>query len=266
MKDRSSPHIPMYVKHIEVAALLVIGLWVLWGVAGVQFFKEFVCKSDAQCSVYGQVGDVFGGINAFFAALGFIGLAISIEHTRRSTEEERLRNRDRELLEQVVKSYEWAHDALVKRSKPSRPRARADRMNWLISARHLMRAQKISNAISSATYRLLQQEAEEYWRTQFYLATNSTAALSADFFFEGGDEQRPVDLRSAIVIADFAGWKEGDVDPLDELDIHEVMLKRTFMTTRIARGIEKYIVTHQPGIAGEHKRRMALHAAKKDKA
>lgn len=250
-----------YVKHMEVMALLVIGAWVLWGVAGVQFFKEIICSSKDACEAYGQVGDIFGGINAFFAALGFVGLAISIENTRRSTEEERGRNRDRELLDQVLKSYDWAYDAFTTGSGTFG--IEPNRLNWLTAARHLVRAQKLAGQISSATYRTIQRENEEYWRTQFYLQADMDALANPDYYFEWGDKERPIDFRSAIVIADFLAWKEGNGDPIDEFDPHESMLKPGFKGSKLGRGIEKFIVRNAPNFVEEHQRRIEQQKAEK---
>jgi len=250
-----------YVKHMEVMALLVIGAWVLWGVAGVQFFKEIICSSNEACAAYGQVGDVFGGINAFFAALGFVGLAISIENTRRSTDEERSRNQDRELLEQVLNSYSWAYDAFVTGS--GQFGLEANRLNWLTTARHLVRAQKLAEQIASTTYQTIQRENEEYWRTKFYVQADIEALLHPNFYFELGDQERPIDFRSAIVIADFLAWKDDVGDPIDEVDAHEVMLKPGFRGSKLGRGIEKFIVRNAPKFVEEHKRRIEQRKAEK---
>lgn len=239
-----------YVKHMEVMALLVIGAWVLWGVAGVQFFKEIICSSSEACAAYGQVGDIFGGINAFFAALGFVGLAISIENTRRSTEEERRRNRDRELLEQVLKSYGWAYEAFIKDN--DRGTVIANRLNWLVTARHLLRAKKLADQISSSTYRTIQQENEEHWRTQFYRQVDSASLLRPGYYFEWHDERRPLDHRAAIVIADFVAWKEDVGDPIDDIEPHELMLKPGFNASSLGIGIKLFIDQHIPSFAAEH--------------
>lgn len=242
-------------KNLEVMALLVIGLWLLWGVVGVHFFQKIICPDANSCAAYGQVGDIFGGINAFFAALGFVGLAISIENARRSTEEERSRNRDRELLDQVLKSYGWAYNAFTEDSRPG-VGVRANRLNWLIAARHLLRAQELAGQISSVTYRTIQQENEEHWRTQFYIETQHEQLLDPNFYFEWSDPERPIDFRSAIVIADFLSWKKEVRDPIDNIDAHELLLKDGFKSSRLGRGIETFIVVNAPKFTEEHQRRI----------
>lgn len=252
-----------YMKYIEVAVLLAIGAWLLWGVAGVHLAKEFICPEPTDCAAYGQVGDIFGGINALFAALGFVGLAISIDSARRATEEERLRNRDRELLEQVLKSYEWAYHAFTLGAVQGR--LSPDRLNWLIAARHLLRAERLADTISSETYRVIQQENEEHWRTQFYVVSNDVRLLHPDFYFEGGDRQRPVDFRSAVVIADFMSWRDDVPDPIDDIDAHEMLMGKGFKGSRLGRGIERFIVRNAPVFTEEHKKRLdERKAAKKE--
>jgi hypothetical protein len=52
---------------------LVIGLWALWWTWGVQFIADRVADPQK----LGQIGDLFGGVNALFAAFAFAGVAIA---------------------------------------------------------------------------------------------------------------------------------------------------------------------------------------------
>jgi hypothetical protein len=62
---------------------LVIGLWALWALLGVQHLHRYLSAGSAASappnpaayiSELGQVGDLFGGINALFAALAVFGV------------------------------------------------------------------------------------------------------------------------------------------------------------------------------------------------
>jgi hypothetical protein len=52
---------------------LIATTWLLWGLYGAEFLSDFVDASKLQSM--GQVGDLFGGVNALFAALAFAGVA-----------------------------------------------------------------------------------------------------------------------------------------------------------------------------------------------
>jgi len=60
----------------------VLTVWFLWGWAGAEFFADLkwpqqAGSADGPTARLGQVGDLFGGINALFAALAFAGVALA---------------------------------------------------------------------------------------------------------------------------------------------------------------------------------------------
>lgn len=60
----------------------VLTVWFLWGWAGAEFLADLkwpqpAGSSEGPTARLGQVGDLFGGINALFAALAFAGVALA---------------------------------------------------------------------------------------------------------------------------------------------------------------------------------------------
>jgi hypothetical protein len=83
--------------------LMALALWLVWATYGIRFIIWFWTDSwspvkGSELQALGQVGDLFGGINALFAAFAFVGVAIaayyqyrtfrlqSEQHTRQSFE------------------------------------------------------------------------------------------------------------------------------------------------------------------------------------
>jgi hypothetical protein len=72
--------------------LLVLGivvgvglLWVLWAMYGVQWIAKAVAGRDGlDLTALGQTGDLFGGVNAMFAAFAFAGVAVAAHYQHRT--------------------------------------------------------------------------------------------------------------------------------------------------------------------------------------
>lgn len=216
----SGARLQMLISAILVAFVGLPGLWYLWATKGVQYFERLLCSDVESCARLGQVGDLFGGVNALYAGFAFTGLLVSIELTRRASQDERNRSLDKELVEQVSKSYEWAFKSLRHQDTMTNEyRLTASRLGWLVSARHIVRAQKIVDQLRTDTYRVIQQEIEEYWRGQFYELLNKGNELRGMLNFssvmESHERIAPV---SISVILDFASWRNDREDPLAGLD------------------------------------------------
>jgi hypothetical protein len=63
---------------VALAALgTVVLLWFLWGIWGVAEFAKHWKTGAHPIAELGQIGDIFGGVNALFAALAFVGVAFA---------------------------------------------------------------------------------------------------------------------------------------------------------------------------------------------
>jgi hypothetical protein len=158
----------------------------------------------------------------------------------RKIEEDRIRDRDKELLLQVQKSLQWAYDSLTDEGKTIPPKA--DRLNWLTCARHLLRARKLGEKISSNTYQIIYQETEEFWRHRFYLALDNPATLSPAYFGKRrssftGEQIEP---RSAKTIIEFSAWKQETEDPIDFVEL-SLISSDTHGISLASKGFNQYL-------------------------
>lgn len=199
---------------------LLLSVWLLWAFVLAPYFVKIICPGENECSSLGQVGDIFGGINALFAGLAFLGVLGSIVWSSQAAREERRLLLDKELVEQVAKSYKWAFDALMSAEVANGRSALAiSRLSWLAAARHLIRAKRIVAKLETDTYQLVQQEIEEYWRGQFYALLNIGREFRSVLHISSiGDSVDRIAPVSISVILEFASWRETQADPLDGLE------------------------------------------------
>ncbi|MBU8978171.1 hypothetical protein JI752_018645 [Lysobacter sp. MMG2] len=155
--------------------------------------------------------------------------------------EDRIRDSDKELLAQAQKSIQWAYDALTDEGKGLPPLP--DRLNWLTSARHLIRAQKLAAKIASPTYKTVYEEIEEFWRHRFYVALSHSDLRSWAYFADSAKSNYPERIQptSAVVIVAFSSWKEGVPDPTDEVDLDTIIKRGALENTSAGRGLESYL-------------------------
>jgi hypothetical protein len=155
-------------------------------------------------------------------------------------QEDRVRDADKELLLQAQKSLQWAFQSLTDDGANVPPKA--ERLNWLTCARHLLRHRKLADRISSETYKLVHAEHEEYWRHKFYLALDHNAMASTGYYSTGDAESWPenIELSSAMVVVDFGNWPKGSADPTDEVDRVALIKDGNAYGGRAGRGLRAY--------------------------
>lgn len=171
-----------------------------------------------------------------------IGIAYLAYRTNlQKQREDRVRDSDKELLAQAQKSLQWAYDVLTEQGEHIPPRA--DRLNWLTSARHLLRQKKIAKRITSETYRIVYAEVEEYWRHRFYTALDHPSLLSRGYFANLENPHWPenLEISSALVIVDFSGWNKANADPTDEVDRDALLKSDALRGGNAGRGLRSYV-------------------------
>lgn len=73
-------------KRLIIAAVaLPLALWIAWGLWGVKLFALY-WSGNTELHVLGQTGDLFGGVNALFAAFAFAGVALAAYFQYRTNE------------------------------------------------------------------------------------------------------------------------------------------------------------------------------------
>jgi len=181
------------------------------------------------------------GLGVSILTLVSIGIAyLTYKANARKQNDDRIRDRDKELLDQAQKSMQWAYEALTDDGKNNPPIA--DRLNWLTSARHLLRAKKLADRIEHQTYRVIYDEIEEYWRHRFYVLLSHESLRKWTYYADQGRPDHPenIEVTSALVIIDFSNWKEGVPDPTNEVD-RNALIDRGVLMSRAGRGVEAYL-------------------------
>lgn len=225
--------------------LALVLLWAVWGLGGAQFFADFLCRSKATCDqipTLGAIGDIFGGVNALFAAIALTGVVVSTDMTRRAFKEERQWSRDEKFVDQVKMSYEWAFNVLTDNGQRIPPRP--DRINWLTCARHLERAKRIAALISTPALAAVLAEHEEFWRHRFYTALDSPVFLNWKYYATkdfSGPYVENIEITSAMIIVDFSNWRKGSIDPTDDVDRDKLSKEGNPFHGSAGSGLEAYV-------------------------
>ena len=77
MKNADKPSQLKLILSVSAAVMLVAALWLLWARFGVRLVYSLVAPKGAAAAgiaELGQVGDLFGGVNALFAAVAVVGV------------------------------------------------------------------------------------------------------------------------------------------------------------------------------------------------
>lgn len=88
--------------------ILLLLMWYWWGTAGANWFVGRLSAHDANLTQLGQMGDVFGGVNALFAALAFGVVAVAAYfqlHTWRLAERQHTQQSFEPLFFQLVQLH-----------------------------------------------------------------------------------------------------------------------------------------------------------------
>jgi hypothetical protein len=127
-------------------------------------------------------------------------------------------------LEQAQLSLERAYAALSKDGTEENPPA-PDRLNWLTAGRHLMGYTRLKAQITDKVHKTICEEQEEYWRHRFYISLNSNELRQAGYYLErlAPNPKQPIDKRSALVVHAFAKWPKDRPDPLDDVNVNELI-------------------------------------------
>ncbi len=250
MVDRSRGVIAVWVQ-IGIAFAVVSMVWLWWAFWGVGFFYDMFCSKGTNCEVMGQIGDLFGGVNALFAGFAFACLVASMEATRRANARERGWARDIELLTQIRSTYEWAYKALFG-EWPGALSGHANGMEWKTAARHLLRAEALARELESETHKIIQQEYREYWRRMFYQQLDSRilgTKYYAEEYVPGSEPIVPIE--AALVVTTFAQGDEG-ADPLKDVDVEGLLAANNDTKSKLINGVERFVVDVYPAYAEGH--------------
>ena len=156
-------------------------------------------------------------------------------------EEDRARDSDKELLSQSQKSLEWAYNVLTDEGKNLPPSP--NRLNWLTCARHIKRHDELASKITSATYKTVHAEIEEFWRHKFYLALTGPGLMRSSYFgsVDNQTSQERIASVSALVVINFSRWKNNVADPLDSVDQADLVKSGDVFKSVAGRALRTYL-------------------------
>ena len=157
--------------------------------------------------------------SAFFAGISALTAAAAIYFPWRV-------QNSQEILHQSILSLERAFAAISKNGQEVSP-PEPDRLNWLTAARHLEQYRKLKARLTLKTHQIVCEEHEEYWRHQFYSCLNTSPLLSAAYYREKTkpDKHAQIEPKSAIIIHNFAKWPEDRDDPIEKVDVAEILAR-----------------------------------------
>jgi hypothetical protein len=182
-------------------------------------------------------------IRTTFSALTFFSLIIAFlafKSSKKKQREDSASSHDKEILSQCIRSLEWSYDSLSIDQITFIPAA--TRLNWLTSARHIMRYYKLRDSLKTETYKLICEEYEEYWRHKFYKLFQNECFMSGNYFTDNTKPEWPenIEVRSAMVLSMFSQWNTEVVDLIDELD-EDSLIEKSAYQGNMGRGIESYM-------------------------
>ncbi len=157
---------------------------------------------------------------------------------------------DKELMEQLKHSLKLAYDSLaIRNGYPVN-----DRLSWLAAARHITRYRQLKNELGTSLFKNICDEHEEYWRNKIYVLLGK---IDNKGFYEMIDPLRmaheTIEPRSAAIVHSFSVWREGKVDPLDNMSFEDIVTKYKLFSPLHAP-FEEFIRARYPGLAERVKR------------
>jgi hypothetical protein len=126
---------------------------------------------------------------------------------------------DKELSEYAISLLEGAYKVLTNNGE-NNSRPEASRLNWLTSARYILRFYTIKDTLKTNRYKLICRENEEQWRHEFYKVFRDSD-FNSHGYFTGTQMYHSIENiepRSAVVIAEFVHWSDNYEDLIDSFD------------------------------------------------
>lgn len=170
---------------------------------------------------------IFKVASPILAVCSLIISVFSFRNSRKKNQFDFQTQEDKELSEYAISLLESAYKALIDNGDSVSP-PKANRLNWLTSARYIIRFHTLRSNLKTERYKLICDESAEQWRHEFYkLLKNSE--FNHHGYFSGKqmfNSSENIEPNSAVVIVDFARWSETYEDPIDTYDYKETISTR----------------------------------------
>lgn len=150
--------------------------------------------------------------------------------------------KSQEIMNQAVRSLERAYEILTDGGAHVDPPA-PDKLNWLTAARHIVQYRTLKKRIALRVHLDVCEEHEEYWRNKIYASVSKPVGMDLAYY-EGRpqpNQQDAIDVKSAIIVHEFAKWPKDRMDPIDTVDEITMITERKVHVGN--RGLRSYLAT-----------------------
>lgn len=180
---------------------------------------------------------IFSGLTLF--SVIFLALNYKLDKDKAKLEADL--SKDKEICGQAEKAIERAYISLTGENGSKVP-PEPSRLNWLTSARLIIKFNELKAQLNTDLYKLICSEHEAHWKHQFYLCLNHNE-LQSESYYQGNDmlpiSSENIDLRSALIIANFTQWSPDLEDPILNVDKNKLINDGYTLNGRF--GIKEYI-------------------------
>ncbi|WP_023604662.1 hypothetical protein [Aliivibrio logei] len=174
-----------------------------------------------------EFNEVFQMVGPIIAIVALFVSIISFINTKNKNEMDAKTNEDKEISEYAISLLERAYKTLTDNGDHTNP-PKANRLNWLTSARYICRFHKLKSSLKILRYILICEENEEQWRHEFYKLFKNSEFNHLGYF--SGTHMcnsiENIEPNSAVIITEFAQWNANYVDPIDSYDFEESISKK----------------------------------------
>ena len=165
-------------------------------------------------------------VTIILAVASIVIAILSYQNSKQKNEVDLKAAEDKDLSEYAFVLLENAYKALTDNGESINP-PKSNRLNWLTSARYILRYKKIREQIITTRYQLICNENEEMWRHEFYKVLKSVDFNNISYFsgtsmFNSCENIEP---NSAVVITEFSTWADEYQDPMDLYDYKNNLAK-----------------------------------------
>lgn len=167
-------------------------------------------------------------VSLLLAITSIVVAFLSFFNSRKRNKLDEQTQEDKDLSDYAILLLEKSYKVLTDDGENTSP-PKASRLNWLTSARLILRYKKIRSQIKTIRYQLICDESAEQWGHEFYKVLNS-GELNHSGYYSGKLMQNScenIEPNSAVVVTEFSKWGEDYKDPIDTYAYKNILAEKT---------------------------------------
>lgn len=207
----------MYSSPVKITNVLLVTLGIALGFAT----SVIIVLTAGEAQLFPSI-QMIGTIAVAFSAT--IAFGVYLSNVQRHQQED-ARKASETYLAESLSLLNKAYEIFVREGADP---PKNDRLLWLTTARMIVRFKKMRQRISEADHIAVADENEEHTRFKFYATLERNKVnFNYSYFCPTGKHCSGdnVHRKSLAVVFEFARWKEGMPDPLDEVDDIELFAR-----------------------------------------